>query len=84
VDYSLTEHARRSLARRTDIRIEWLERALRQPDRVTMDEVDPELEHRLLKIEEYGGRVLRVIVKPGGSALLVVTAFFDRRARKDL
>jgi hypothetical protein len=43
--------------------VEWIERVLQQPDRVEPDSVDAELEHRLGRIPEYDGRVLRVIVK---------------------
>jgi hypothetical protein len=61
--YDLTDHARESLRKRPTIRLEWIERVLQQPDRVEPDSVDAELEHRLGRIPEYDGRVLRVIVK---------------------
>lgn len=62
MDDELTEHARESMRKRSVIQESWLEQALSQPQRIEPDKVDPELEHRLVRISEYGGRVLRVIV----------------------
>lgn len=84
MDYELTEHARESLRKRAVIRQEWLERALSQPEMVEPDKVDPELEHRLARIDEYGGRVLRVIVNTTQNPLRVVTVYFDRAMRNRL
>lgn len=78
MDYILTEHARDALARR-QIPLEWLERVLNAPEATEADPIDPELEHRLARIPEFGGRVLRVIVNFETTPLRVVTAFFDRR-----
>ena len=84
MDYELSEHAIESLRARVVIRREWMERVLATPARVEPDHVDPELEHRLGRIEEYAGRVLRVIVNPTKIPLRVVTVFFDRRMRDGL
>jgi hypothetical protein len=78
VDYSLTEHAQDALVRR-QIPLEWLERVLNAPEATEADPMDPELEHRLAQITEFGGRVLRVIVNCQTTPARVVTAFFDRR-----
>lgn len=43
------------------------------------DPVDPDLEHRLARIPEYGNHVLRVIVNGKTTPPRIVTAFFDRR-----
>jgi len=59
----------------------WLERVLETPQHVEQDPIDPELEHRLGRIDEYGGRVLRVIVKTTVTPLRVVTVYFDRTIR---
>ena len=83
MEYELTEHARVSLTIRSNIRLMWLERVLEQPQRVEPDPIDPELEHRLARIDEYEGRVLRVIVKTG-TPLRIVTAYFDRNMRGKL
>ncbi|HWQ39353.1 MAG TPA: DUF4258 domain-containing protein [Burkholderiales bacterium] len=78
MDYTLTEHARDALAKRR-IELAWMERTLTAPDAVEPDSVDPELEHRLAQIPEFGHRVLRVIVNVRRTPPVVVTAFFDRR-----
>jgi hypothetical protein len=82
--YELTEHARESLRKRSVIRMEWLERALAQPRKVELDTIDPELEHRLVRIDEYGGRVLRVIVNKVRNPIRVITVYFDRAMRNRL
>jgi len=84
MEYELTDHARESLRKRPVIRLEWLELVLASPQRVEPDRVDTELEHRLARISEYGGRVLRVIVNPTKMPLQVVTVYFDRKMRDRL
>lgn len=49
------------------------------PEWTEKDMIDAELEHRLARIEEFGGRVLRVIVNTHAAPTRVVTAYFDRR-----
>lgn len=82
--YRLTEHARESLRKRPSIRVEWVERVLQQPERVEPDRVDPDLEHRLGRIQDADGRVLRVIVKKGTNPLRIITVYFDRKMRRQL
>ncbi|MEK7763015.1 MAG: DUF4258 domain-containing protein [Nitrospirota bacterium] len=82
--YDLTDHARESLRKRPTISLEWVERILLQPERVEPDTVDAELEHRLGRIPEYDGRVLRVIVKKATDPLRVITCYFDRKMRRQL
>jgi len=84
MDYELTDHARESLRRRPAIRLEWVESVIRNPTRTEPDRVDPELEHRLGRIDAYGGRVLRVIVKAARVPLSVITVYFDRKMRNRL
>ena len=48
------------------------------------DPIDPELEHRLGRIDEYDGRVLRVIVNATVTPPRVVTVYFDRKMRGKL
>lgn len=81
MDYHITEHARDALEKRQIIQ-EWLERALSTPERVEKDTIDDSLEHRLVRIPEFGNRMLRVIVNAQAIPPRIVTAFFDRR-RKD-
>ena len=82
--YDLTEHARKSLRKRPTIQMEWIERALAEPEHVEPDRFDFELEHRLRSIPEYEGRVLRVIVKKQTNPLRVITCYFDRKMRGQL
>jgi hypothetical protein len=83
-DYDLTEHARESLRKRSVIRKEWVEHVVRYPERVNIDAVDSTLEHRLGRISEYEGRVVRVIVKKDTNPLRIITFYFDRRMRRQL
>jgi len=79
MEYYLTEHARDALEKRR-IALEWLERTLEAPEWVEQDALDGRLEHRPGRIEELGGRVLRVIVNvQAAPRARVVTAYFDRR-----
>jgi hypothetical protein len=59
--YELTQHARDVLAER-HIPVEWLERALREPELKQPDPADATLERRYRKIPEHENRVLRVVV----------------------
>ena len=81
MDFDLTEHARESLRKRPNIR---LEHVLHKPERSEPDGIDPDLEHRLGRIDEYEGRVLRVIVNRAVRPLRVVTVYFDRAMRNKL
>jgi len=79
--YVLTEHAPEAIVKR-GIALEWVEEALVSPEERERDRVDPDLEHRLLRVPEFGGRVLRVIVKMKCAEPRVVTAYFDRGRKK--
>ena len=83
VDYELSKHARNVLEERK-IQIAWLERALAAPARVDPKENDPTAESRLIKIPEYGDRVLRVIVNKQIAPMRVVSAYFDRTMKGKL
>ncbi|MCP9439842.1 MAG: DUF4258 domain-containing protein [Nitrospira sp.] len=78
MDYVLTEHARDALEKRR-IPTAWMEHVLTQPEVTEADPVDPDLEHRLARIPEFGNRMLRVIINGKRTPPLVVTVFFDRR-----
>jgi len=80
VDYELSQHARTVLAER-GIPVPWLEQALKTPAKTHPDAEDPEVEHRLARIEENGGRVLRVVVNVTTKPPPVITAYFDRSLR---
>ena len=78
MSYELTEHARDALEKRR-IALEWVEHAFDVPEATEADPIDPDLEHRLARIPEWGNRVLRVIVNGKTTPPRIVTAFFDRR-----
>ena len=82
--YDLTNHARESLRKRLIIRLGWIESVLQKPDFIESDPIDSELEHRLGRIHEYEGRVLRIIVKKGTTPLRVITLYFDLQMRRQL
>ena len=62
---------------RRDIRLEWIERAVEQPD-VERIQHDGRI-RRWKRIDEAGGRYLRVVLLDDGET--VHNAFFDRRFR---
>jgi hypothetical protein len=78
MDYELTEHARDALEKR-HIALTWVKRVFDAPEVTEADPVDPDLEHRLARIPEWGNRMLRVIINGKVVPPLIVTAFFDRR-----
>jgi len=82
-DYELSAHARIVLAERS-IREEWLARVLLNPERVEQDRDDPELTHALGRIQEHGGRVLRVVYNGSAKPVRLITVFFDRTQRGKL
>ena len=80
-DYILSAHARLVIAERK-IAIDWIERVLYNPEKIEDDNYDPQLKHSLGRIEEFGGRVLRIIYNPETKPLKIITAYFDRTVRK--
>ena len=81
--YELTQHARDVLAER-HIPVEWLERALREPELKQPDPADATLERRYRKIPEHQNRVLRVVVNTTVVAERVVSVCFDRTMKGKL
>ncbi|MBI1868831.1 MAG: DUF4258 domain-containing protein [Methylocystis sp.] len=77
----LSAHAELAMAERR-IAVHWIERVMRQPEFMHQDAIRP---HRILafgRIDEFGGRWLRVVYERVGNTDRVVTAFFDRKAEK--
>ena len=64
------------------IRLTYIEAALASPDRVASDPNDPALTRSFKAIPEFGNRVLRVVDRPAGDDIFVVTAHWDRGARR--
>ena len=83
MNYELTQHAREVLAER-QIRVEWLERALRAPELKRPDPADATQERRYRKIPEHENRVLRVVVNTAVAPERVVSVYFDRTMKGKL
>ncbi len=83
MDYAFSDHAVLSLRKRR-IPIQWLESVLAAPTLILPDADDETLEHRLARIPEYGGRVLRVVVNTRASPIRIVTLYFDRTMKSRL
>lgn len=77
-----TDHAAMRLAKR-EIKHEWVERVLLDPDLRYDDAIDPELEHCLAKVPELANRVLHVIVSKS-EPRRVITLYPDRNMKGKL
>lgn len=64
--------------------MDWVIRTLSDPERIEPDRADPEVNHALARIPEYGNRVLCVVYNHTVVPPRIVTAFFDRRQRNRL
>ncbi len=62
----------------------WVLQAITNPHWVEKDPQDDEVERHFRVIDEYDGRVLRVACVENMDEIRVISAFFDRRARKPL
>lgn len=78
-----TAHALHAIAERS-IHLEWVVRAISEPDLRTDDPEDAEVERFFKRISERDNRVLRVAVNTSVSPWRVVSVFFDRGMRKRL
>ena len=64
-----------------DIKRSWVDSAVLQPDMI--EDYADGTRHYLKEIPEYGNRWLRVVVNAASVPNKRVTAFFDRRLRRD-
>ena len=69
----LTNHAQRELRRRA-IELGWVEATIAAPNRTETDPRDPSLTRSFKVVAAFGNRVLRVVHRPDGDDVLVVTA----------
>jgi hypothetical protein len=76
-----TTHAMTAFTER-ELALDWVERIVREPEWTAPDPTDPSLERRFGMIRENGNRVLRVVCRDLREEVLVVTLFFDRKARR--
>lgn len=81
--FKLTRHALQVMEER-EIPLEWVKRALAEPEHREPDPDDEEVERRYKRISEFGNRVLRVAVNSRVEPELVVSVFFDRNMRDKL
>ena len=77
----LTGHARTRLRTR-QLKVEWVEDTVHRPDWTALDPKDPNVERRFRAIETFGGRILRVVCVETESTIRVISALFDRNARR--
>jgi hypothetical protein len=77
----LSVHMADELATRR-LAIEWIALTVQSPDWTMPCPKDGSLTRSFRRIDEAGGRVLRVVHRPEGNDMLIVTAFLDRGARR--
>lgn len=83
MDYIFTIHAKLVILER-NINYNDICTVIENPDLISDDSFDDDLEHRLKKIVHNSNRVLRVIVKRRSNPLLIITAYYDRTMRGKL
>jgi hypothetical protein len=76
-----SQHMQQQLADRPELRQEWIDATIADPDWSASDP-DPVLTRSYKVITAFGSHVLRVVHRPSGTDVLVVTAHFDRGARR--
>jgi hypothetical protein len=76
----VTKHAREAVHVR-NISLAWIEATVSSPDFAVTDPRHPERTRSYKAIAEFGGRVLRVVHRPDGDDIVVITVHFDRGAR---
>jgi hypothetical protein len=77
----LTKHAQQNVAR-DGLDPAWVEATITRPQHTDRDPADATLTRAWRRIPQRGGRVLWVVFRPAGADIVVVTAFFDRGARR--
>jgi hypothetical protein len=77
----LTKYAQEALHVRS-IALAWIEEVVSSPDFAEADPRHPECTRSYKAIPAFGGRVLRVVHRPEGDDILVITMHFDRGARR--
>ena len=77
----LTRHAQQAIDKR-QIPFDWIDRTIARPDFTDVDPHDPALTRSYKAIGEAGGRILRVVHRPEGNDIVIVTVHFDRDAKR--
>jgi uncharacterized DUF497 family protein len=76
----LTKHAEEAIEKR-NLSFGWIERTVVAPDFTRPDPDDPTLTRSFKAIGETSDRILRVVHRPEGNDILIITAHFDRNAK---
>jgi uncharacterized DUF497 family protein len=76
-----TSHARARMRSR-GLHSHWVEGAAQEPDWTEADPQDPSVERRFRTIGEFDGRILRVVCVETSTSIRVISAMFDRNARR--
>ncbi len=79
--FVLTGHAASAVDERK-LAITWIKQAALSPDWVQPDIRWPRVERRFRAIPEYGNRILRVVCMETDEEIRIITAFFDRKAKR--
>ena len=77
----LTKHATEAMDAR-NIPFEWVERTLRSPDWTGNDPRHSDRMRAFKAIPEFDGRFLRVVFRPDGADIVVITVHPDRSAKR--
>ncbi len=77
----LSKHAQEAIEKR-DIAVDWIEATVNAPDSAGPDPRHSERTRSYKAITECGGRTLRVVHRPDGDDIVVITVHFDRGARR--
>ena len=75
-----TKHAQEAIDKR-GIAVEWIEQAVQAPDWVRPDPRHPERTRSYKVVAQRAGRILRVVHRPEGADIVVITVHFDRRSQ---
>ncbi|NDV87849.1 DUF4258 domain-containing protein [Aurantimonas aggregata] len=74
-------HASDAIGER-ELAFTWIVRTIHKPEWILPDPRRPGVERRYRAIPEHGNRILRVVVMEKSDEIRIITAFFDRRARR--
>lgn len=78
---AFTKHAQDAIAER-ELRREWIEEAAHMPEWEDHDPRQSGVLRRYRAIAQHGGRILRVVCLETDDEIRILTAFFDRGARR--
>jgi len=82
--YILTDHARERLALRSEIKEEWIEATVMNPDLISPHKNADYKQYVYKKIEEFDNRVLKVVASREGPPYIIYTLHFERSMKGKL